>query len=112
MITGLGIFEKLGWESAVVIVPTLLVLVATPFLANRLVNPVLRLVAHLVGVVAAVFSASAAAFALTFSIFTQRRPWGAGWIFLGVVVGCLVDALLRVVWSEKERQATRPNARD
>ena len=59
------------------------------------------------GLVAALFAAWGAFFAMFFTIFTERLPRGVGWVVLAAFVGSIVDAVLRVVWSAMEWRASR-----
>lgn len=100
----IGKFELEGW---MVVVPVLLVVVLTPFLAPRVQRPGLRVLVHSAGLVAAVFAGWGAFFAMFFTIFTERVPKGAGWVVLAEFAGSIVDAILRVVWSALEWRASR-----
>jgi hypothetical protein len=95
----IGRFELDGW---LVIVPVLLILLLTPFAANRLARVGLRVLVHVLGLVAAALAAWGASFAMLFTIFSDREAKGVGWLVLGCFGGSLLDALLRVVWSTRE----------
>jgi 3-methyl-2-oxobutanoate hydroxymethyltransferase len=56
---------------------------------------------------AALLEGAGAGMLLFFSIFTDRQPRPAGWVFLGLFVLSSLDAVLRVVWSVQEWLASR-----
>lgn len=109
--TGLELVKKLDVDAWALVLPVLLVCVATPLLAVRLAHPVARLVTHLVGLVAAGFGAYAAVMVLFFTVFTHRTARGVGWLVLSLFAGSLLDALLRVAWAVQEWLAQRRESR-
>lgn len=100
----IGRFELEGW---MVVVPVLLLVVLTPYLAPRVQRLGLRVLLHVAGLGAALFAAWGAFFAMFFTIFTERVPRGVGWVVLAAFVGSIIDAMLRVVWSAMEWRASR-----
>ncbi len=94
-----GKFELEGWA---VVLPTLLVLVLTPYLAPRVAKLWLRVLVHVLGLIAALFAAWGAFFVMLFTIFSERVFFGVGWVVLGSFVGSILDAALRVIWSTQE----------
>lgn len=101
-LTGLELVGKFNGDAWAITIPALLLCVGTPFLAARLAAPGWRLVVHLAGLVAAGFSAYAAAIVMFFTIFSSRSARGVGWLVVALFVGSLLDALLRVFWSVRE----------
>lgn len=95
----IGKFELEGW---LVIVPVLLVMVLTPFLANRLRGPGLRVWVQLLGLATALMSGWGAGFAMYFTIFSEREAQGVGWLVLACFAGAILDGLWRVVWATIE----------
>ena len=106
-LTGSSFIAKFDAEAWLIIGTVLALTVLTPFLANLLERPLYRLLTHLLGLVAPGFSAYGAGMLLFFSIFTDRQPRPAGWVFLGLFVLSSLDAVLRVVWSVQEWLASR-----
>ncbi len=105
----LGKFELEAWMLAV---PILLLVVLTPYLARWVQRLGLRVWVHVLGFIAAAFAAYLGFFAMFFTLFSDRRPWGMGWVVMGTFVDSFLDALLRVVWSTQEwrRAKTQPPA--
>lgn len=97
----MGKFELEGWA---VVVPVLLVVLLTPWLAPRVprLGLGLRVLVHVLGLLAALLAAYGAFFAMLFAIFSERTFSGVGWIVVGSFVGSIVDAVLRVIWSTQE----------
>ena len=104
----IGKFELEGWAVAL---PVLLVLVLTPYLAARVAKPGLRVLVHVLGLIAALFAAWGAFFVMLFAIFSERVFYGVGWVVLGSFVGSIVDAVLRVIWSTLEWLRARAAAK-
>ena len=102
-----GTFDVEGW---LLIVPVLLVVLLTPFLAPRVQRLGWRVVVHVVGFVGAALAAYGAFFAMFFTIFYTREARGVGWIVIALFLGSLVDALLRLGWSLQEWRASRLKA--
>ncbi len=95
----MGKFELEGWA---VVIPVLLVVVLTPFIAARVSLLGWRVLIHVLGLAASLFAGWGALLATLFSIFTERMFHGAGWVVIASFVGSIIDALLRVVWSLRE----------
>lgn len=102
-----GKFELEGWA---VVVPVLLVVLLTPYLAPRVTRLGLRVLVHVLGLLAALFAAYGAFFAMLFAIFSERTFYGVGWIVVASFVGSIVDAVLRVIWSTQEWLRSRAPA--
>jgi hypothetical protein len=94
-----GHFELEGW---LLIVPVVLLVLLTPFAANRLAREGLRVLVHVLGLVATALAGWGATMAMLFTIFSEREAKGVGWVVLACFGGALLDALLRVVWSTQE----------
>ena len=94
-----GKFELDGWA---VVIPVLLVVVLTPFLAPRIQRLGARVFVHALGLLATVFAAWGAFFAMLFTIFSERSPKGAGWLVLAAFAAAIIDAGLRFGWSLQE----------
>ena len=101
-ITGTAVVGRFELEGWLLIVPVLVIVLLTPFAANTLERVGLRVLVHVLGLVAAALAAWGATFAMLFTIFSEREAKGAGWLVLGCFGGSLLDALLRVVWSTRE----------
>lgn len=106
-ITGSMIVGKFDLEGWMVIVPTVLVALLTPFLAPRVKRLGLRLLVHVAGFVAVSLMAYGAFFAMFFTIFSTREAQGVGWIVLAVFVGLLIEALARLGLGLSELLAAR-----
>lgn len=104
----IGKFELEGWAVAL---PVLLVLVLTPYLAARVAKLGLRVLVHVLGLIAALFAAWGAFFVMLFTIFSERAFYGVGWVVLGSFVGSILDAVLRVIWSTQEWLRARAPAK-
>lgn len=103
-----GKFELEGWA---VIIPVVLAVVLTPFIAPRIEKLGWRVLVHVVGLAAALFAGWGAFFAMFFTIFSSRTAKGAGWLVLAAFVASLLDALLRAAWSTQEWLAARAATR-
>ena len=66
-----------------------------------------RVLAHVIGLAAALLAGWGAFFAMFFAIFSERMAKGVGWLVLAAFAGSIIDALLRVAWSTQEWLATR-----
>ena len=101
-LTGAMLIGKFDLEAWAVVVPVALVLVLTPWLAARVARLGLRVVVHVLGLIAALFAAWGAFFLMLFSIFSEHAFYGVGWIVLASFAGSIIDAVLRVIWSTQE----------
>ena len=108
---GTTIVQGLDLEEWLVVVPVLLAVVLTPFLANLTERLGARLLLHLLGLAGAVLGGWAAEFVLFFTLFATRTATGVGWLVGALFLSCIIDALLRVVWSAQEWFRARAHAR-
>lgn len=106
-LTGKVVLGALEVEAWLIVVPVLLVLILTPFIANRLRRLGARVWVHLLGFAAALFSGWAAGFAMFFTIFREREARGAGWLVLAAFFGAVLDALWRLGSSFAEWRRAR-----
>jgi hypothetical protein len=106
-VTGSMIVGKFDLEGWLVIVPVLLVVLLTPFIAPRVANLGWRVLVHVLGFVATAFAAYGAFFAMFFTIFSTREAKGVGWIVIALFSGSVIDALLRLIWSIQEWRSAR-----
>lgn len=105
--TGLEAASRVDLEGWVVIVPTLLLAIATPFVATRVRAGWSALVQGL-GLVATGFVAYVTWFVLFFSIFTERSLRAAGWLVAGTAVATVLEAVARTAEATREWWAQRP----
>jgi hypothetical protein len=110
-LTGLALARRIPAEDWLVVVPVLLVVALTPFIAAALRQPVLRLVAHLVGLLGTVVCMYGGWVTLFFTIFSTRVVKAPGWVMVGLGAGLGVDAVMRVVWSVQEWWSARRAAK-
>ena len=106
-IPGSMVIGKFDLQAWLVIVPVLLVVLATPFIAARVPTIGWRAVVHLIGFIGAAMMGYGAFFAMFFTIFSTREARGVGWIVIALFVGSLIDALLRLVWGVQEWRSAR-----
>ncbi|MBL8915140.1 MAG: hypothetical protein JNM17_30830 [Archangium sp.] len=105
--SGLELLAKFDAEFWALFLPFLSISIAMPLFAARLIVPLHRMLFHVIGFVAALFTGYLAFMVLFFAIFTERRAQGAGWLVLALFTGACVDALYRLFWSVQEWRETR-----
>ncbi|MFO0598200.1 MAG: hypothetical protein U0228_23050 [Myxococcaceae bacterium] len=108
--TGTQLFAKFDADAWWVLIPTLVLCVLAPFVAREIARPALKLTVHVTGLLASAFGVWFGAMLLTFAIFSERKPHKVGWLVTVLLVGVVLDALLRLGWSVREWLQSRAAA--